>query len=40
MLNGNENGAKNEKINHIDTTQIDLDLDTDTNILYKKCVYV
>ena len=31
---------KMKKINYIDTTQIDLDLDMDTNILCKKCVSV
>ena len=38
LINGNENGYENEKIDHIDRAQIDLDLDT--NILYIKCVAV
>ena len=40
MINGNEKESKNDKIGYIDTTQIDLDLDIDTNILYIKCVSV
>ena len=40
MINGNENESENEKIDHIDMTQIDLHLDIDTNILYMKCVSV
>ena len=38
--NDNENEAEIEKIDHIDTTQIYLGLDMDTNVLYIKCVSV
>ena len=33
MINGIENEAENEKIDHIDTAQVDLDLNMDTKIL-------
>ena len=38
MINGNENETEIKKTYHKDTTQIDLDLDMDTNKLYVKCV--
>ena len=38
MINGNENETEIKKTYHQDTTQIDLDLDMDTNKLYVKCV--
>ena len=33
MINGIENEAEKEKIDHIDTAQVDLDLNMDTKIL-------
>ena len=33
MIKDIENEAENEKIDHIDTTQVDLDLNMDTKIL-------
>ena len=40
MINDNENEGENEKSDQIDTTQIGLDKDKDTNILNIKCVSV
>ena len=36
MINHNKNEAGNEKIDHVDTTWIDLGLDINTNMLNMK----
>ena len=40
IINGKENQTEKKKIDHIDTTQIDLGLNIDTNILNVKCISV
>ena len=40
MINVKENEAENEKIDQVDTTQIDLGIDMDTNILNIKYVSI
>ena len=40
MINNNENQAKNKKTDYIDTAQINLGLNMDTNIGNIKCFLV